>query len=46
MLLYSILNDIQSIKSLLDSMAYAKLNVFHWHVVDTQSCKYIGTCSI
>ena len=25
------------LKRLLDSMAYAKLNVLHWHAVDDQS---------
>ncbi|KAB1208908.1 Beta-hexosaminidase 3 [Morella rubra] len=28
---------LQVIKNVIDSMAYAKLNVMHWHIVDTQS---------
>ncbi|XP_062511528.1 uncharacterized protein LOC134187426 [Corticium candelabrum] len=28
---------VTNIKRVLDSMAYAKLNVMHWHIVDTQS---------
>jgi len=28
---------IENIKKLLDSMSYSKLNVFHWHVTDSQS---------
>ena len=25
------------IKTLIDSLSYSKLNVFHWHLTDTQS---------
>ena len=25
------------IKTLIDSMSYSKMNVFHWHITDTQS---------
>ena len=32
--------SIKSIKKLLQSMTYAKLNVLHWHIVDTQSFPY------
>ena len=27
----------QTIKNLIDSLTYAKINVIHWHIVDSQS---------
>ncbi|OMJ14909.1 Beta-hexosaminidase 2 [Smittium culicis] len=36
--------SVKSIKKILDGMAYTKLNVFHWHITDSQSwaveCKF------
>eukprot|EP01084_Bolivina_argentea_P020342 37834_1 len=32
--------SIQSIKQLLNSMSFAKFNVLHWHITDTQSFPY------
>ena len=28
---------IQTLKNVIDGMAFSKLNVFHWHITDTQS---------
>eukprot|EP01084_Bolivina_argentea_P111436 198816_1 len=34
--------SVHSIKRLLESMMYAKLNVLHWHIVETQSFPYVS----